>query len=140
MDEDENVWSQVHEFVEKGFLKAFDFLSDCNEYLGGDSRPFQIWAGDEGAKGLAKCIVSPLPLATDVVHDIMDMLHKHPLGTDEQLELLVLDSVCAFMERTVDGVRQEVLRGQIEVLVVFPWAAQGSRNGPKLGQAWCHWQ
>ena len=70
----------------------------------------------------------------------MDMLHKHPLGTDEQLELLVLDSVCAFMERTVDGVRQEVLRGQIEVLVVFPWAAQGSRNGPKLGQAWCHWQ
>ena len=31
MDEDENVWSQVHE----GFLKAFDSLPECEEYLGG---------------------------------------------------------------------------------------------------------
>ena len=35
MDEDENVWSQVHEFVEKGFLKAFESLSESEEYLGG---------------------------------------------------------------------------------------------------------
>ena len=34
MDGDENVWSQVHEFVEKGFLKAFDSLPECEEYLG----------------------------------------------------------------------------------------------------------
>ena len=34
MDEDENVWSQVHEFVEKGFLKAFDSLPECEDYLG----------------------------------------------------------------------------------------------------------
>ena len=38
----------------------------------------------------------PLPRATDVVCDIMDMLHRHPLGTDEQLDLLVLDFVDAF--------------------------------------------
>ena len=35
MDDDANVWSQVHEFVEKGFLKAFDSLPECEEYLGG---------------------------------------------------------------------------------------------------------
>ena len=35
MDEDEDVWSQVHEFVEKGFLKAFGSLPECEEYLGG---------------------------------------------------------------------------------------------------------
>ena len=38
----------------------------------------------------------PLPRATDVVYDIVDMLHKHPLGTGEELDLLVLDFVDAF--------------------------------------------
>ena len=35
MDVDENVFSRVHEFVEKGFLKAFDSPSNSKEYLGG---------------------------------------------------------------------------------------------------------
>ena len=38
----------------------------------------------------------PLPRATDVVFDIMDMLHKHPLSADEQLDHLVFDFVNAF--------------------------------------------
>ena len=47
VDEDDHVWSQVHQFVEKGFLKAFDSLSDCKECVGGTSRPFS---------GLGKCL------------------------------------------------------------------------------------
>ena len=35
MDEDENVWSQVLEFVAKRFLKAFDSLQECEVCLGG---------------------------------------------------------------------------------------------------------
>ena len=49
MDEDENVWSHVHEFVEKGFLKAFDSLPECDEYLGGTPVHFPTWPGYEGA-------------------------------------------------------------------------------------------
>ena len=114
MDEDENVWSQVHEFVEKGFLKAFDSLPECEEYLGGTpvlSRFGQVTKVRFGKlkrrlildvkqsrvkEGTRKVHRVPLPRATDVVYDIMDMLHKHPLGTDEQLDLLVLDFVDAF--------------------------------------------
>ena len=75
-----------------------------------DHRPLQIWAGDEGAvwrlildlkqsrvkEGTRKDHRVPLPRATDVVSDIKDTFHKHPLGTDEQLELLVPDCVDAF--------------------------------------------
>ena len=46
IDEDEDVWSQVHNFVERGFLKAFDSLPKREEY----------WRGTPVE--LEKCIVS----------------------------------------------------------------------------------
>ena len=92
VDEDDHVWSQVHQFVEKGFLKAFDSLSDCKECVGGTSRPFFLRFGKvfgvlvvqqsrvkEGTRKVQRVPIPPR--ATDVFCDIMDMLHKHPPGT-----------------------------------------------------------
>ena len=38
MDEDEDVWSQVHDFVERGFLNTFDPLPNSEEYCERNSR------------------------------------------------------------------------------------------------------
>ena len=149
MDEDENVWSQVHEFVEKGFLKAFDSLQDCEVYLGGTpvlSRFGQVTMVRFGKlkrrlildvkqsrvkEGTRKVHRVPLPRATDVVCDIMDMLYKHPLGTDEQLDLLVLDFVDAFWNVPLLAAERRFFVGKLRSrYFVFLRAAQGSRNGP----------
>ena len=149
MDEDENVWSQVHEFVEKGFLKAFDSLHECEVYLGGTpvlSRFGQVTKVRFGKlkrrlildvkqsrvkNGTRKVHRVPLPRATDVVCDIMDMLHRHPLGTDEQLDLLVLDFVDAFWNVPLMASERRFFVGKLRSrYFVFLRAAQGSRNGP----------
>ena len=149
MDEDENVWSQVHEFVEKGFLKAFDSLHECEGFLGGTpvlSRFGQVTKVRFGKlkrrltldvkqsrvkDGTRKVHRVPLPRATDVVCDIMDMLHKHPLGTDEQLDLLVLDFVDAFWNVPLMASERRFFVGKLRSrYFVFLRAAQGSRNGP----------
>ena len=149
MDEDENVWSQVHEFVEKGFLKAFDSLQECEVYLGGTpvlSRFGQVTKVRFGKlkrrlildvqqsrvkEGTQKVHRVPLPRATDVVCDIMDMLYKHPLGTDEQLDLLVLDFVDAFWNVPLLAAERRFFVGKLRSrYFVFLRAAQGSRNGP----------
>ena len=128
MDEDENVWSQVHEFVDKGFLKAFDSLQECEGYLGGKpvlSRFGQVTKVRFGKlkrrlildvkqsrvkESTQKVHRVPLPRGTDVVCDIMDMLYKHPLGTDEKLDLLVLDFVDAFWNVPFINCRTKILR------------------------------
>ena len=149
MDEDENVWSQVHEFVEKGFLKAFGSLHECEVYLGGIpvlSRFGQVTKVRFGKlkrrlildvkqsrvkNGTKKVHRVPLPRATDVVCDIMDMLHRHPLGTDEQLDLLVLDFVDAFWNVPLMASERRFFVGKLRSrYFVFLRAAQGSRNGP----------
>ena len=149
MDEDENVWSQVHEFVDKGFLKAFDSLQECEVYLGGPpvlSRFGQVTKVRFGKlkrrlildvkqsrvkEGTQKVHRVPLPRATDVVCDIMDMLYKHPLGADEQLDLLVLDFVDAFWNVPLLAAERRFFVGKLRSrYFVFLRAAQGSRNGP----------
>ena len=112
MDEDEDPWSQVHDFVEKGFLKAFD-PRPKRECWGGTpvlsrfGQVTKVWYGKLKRRvifdvkrsrvkdGTRKVHRVPSPRATDVVYDIVDMLHKHPLGTGEGLDLLVLDFVVA---------------------------------------------
>ena len=66
-----------------------------------------------------------------MVYDIMDMLHKHPLGTDEQLDLLVLDFVDAFWNVPLMASERRFFVGKLRSrYFVFLRAAQGSRNGP----------
>ena len=89
MDWDEGVWSLVHEFVEKGFLKAFGSLPECEEYLGGTAVLSRFGQVTKVRFGTMK-------------RRLMDMLHKHSLGTDEQLDLLMLDFVDA-MWHAIDG-------------------------------------
>ena len=61
----------------------------------------------------------------------MDMLHKHPLGTDEQLDLLVLDFVDAFWNVPLMASERRFFVGKLRSrYFVFLRAAQGSRNGP----------
>ena len=61
----------------------------------------------------------------------MDSLHKHPLGTDEQPELLVLDLVDAFCNvPLMASERRFFVRKLGSRYFVFLRAAQGSRNGP----------
>ena len=63
----------------------------------------------------------PLPRAAGVVCDILGMLHKHPLGTDEQLDLLVLDFVDAFWNVPLMASERRFFVGKLRC---------GSRNGP----------
>ena len=66
-----------------------------------------------------------------MVYDIMDMLHKHPLGTDDQLDLLVLDFVDAFWNVPLMASERRFFVGKLRSrYFVFLRAVQGSHNGP----------
>ena len=66
-----------------------------------------------------------------MVYDIMVMLHKHPLGTDEQLGLLVLDSVDEFWNVPLMASERRFFVGKLRSrYFVFLRAPQGSRNVP----------
>ena len=139
-------------------MKAFDSLPECEEYLEGTpvlslfgqvtkvrfgklKRRLILDVRQSRVKeGTRKVHRVPLPRATDVVYDIMDMLHKLPLGTDEQLDLLVLDFVDAFWNVPLMASERRFFVGKLRSrYFAFIRAAQGSRRGP-LAWAWCHLQ
>ena len=149
VDSDDGVFQQIQEFEAKGFLKGFDTLEACTEYLGETPHLSRFGVVTKVRQGRVKrrvildvkqsrvkeCTAKvhrvPLPRITDVVYDILHMLAELPLDESEALELLVLDFVDAFWNIPLAPAERKYFVGRLRGrYYVFLRAAQGSRNGP----------